>query len=74
MGQAFRSPWYPFPAVTDAAKMAERVLQFSPASDAEALKLLRVSFPNCPLSVRVAALDLLMRRRSRGAVRGYMPR
>ena len=74
MGQAVKSDWYPFPAVTDAAKMAERVLQFSPATDAEALKLLRVSFPHCPLSMRVAALDLLMRRKPRGSTRSYMPR
>ncbi len=73
MGQALQSAWYPFPAVTDAAKMAEQVLQFSPASDAEALKLLRVSFPHCPLSMRVAALDLLMRRKST-TPRGYIPR
>jgi hypothetical protein len=74
MGQAHHSNWYPFPAVTDAAKMVERVLQFSPATDAEALKLLRAGFPNCPLSMRMAALDLLMRRKPRNAARGYMPR
>jgi hypothetical protein len=73
MGQALQSDWYPFPAITDAAKMAERVLQFSPATDAEALKLLRVSFPHCPLSMRVAALDLLMRRKGTTS-RGYIPR
>jgi hypothetical protein len=73
MGQALKSDWYPFPAVTDASKMAERVLQFSPATDAEALKLLRATFPNCPLSMRVAALDLLMRRKP-SASRGYIPR
>ncbi len=74
MGQTLNSAWYPFPSVTDAAKMAERVLQFSPATDAEALKLLRVSFPHCPLSMRVAALDLLMRRKARGNSRAYIPR
>ena len=42
--------------------MAERIMQFAPASDAEALKLLRSSFPDHPLSMRVAALNLLMRR------------
>ena len=71
MGQALNSNWYPFPTVTDAAKMVESVLQFSPATDAEALKLLRVSFPHCPLSMRVAALDLLMRRKPRHQSRGY---
>jgi hypothetical protein len=74
MGQAVKSDWYPFPAVTDAAKMAESVLQYSPATDAEALKLLRVSFPHCPLSMRVAALDLLMRRKPRGLSRSHIPR
>jgi hypothetical protein len=47
--------------VADAIWMAETVMQYSPASDAEALKLLRSSFPDCPLSLRVAALNLLMR-------------
>lgn len=74
MGEALKSAWYPFPAVTDAAKMAESVLQFSPATDAEALKILRASFPHCPLSMRVAALDLLMRRQRRIHGRGYIPR
>jgi len=46
--------------------MAALVMQYSPASDAEALRLLRASFPDCPLSARVAALDYLMRRRPRG--------
>jgi hypothetical protein len=40
-------------------------MAFKPATDAEALKLLRASFPDCPLSVRVAALDFVMRRRTR---------
>jgi hypothetical protein len=74
MGEALKSAWYPFPAVTDAAKMAESVLQFSPATDAEALKLLRASFPHCPLSLRVAALDLLMQRQRRIQGRSYIPR
>jgi hypothetical protein len=45
-----------------AQTMAERVMAFHPASDAEALKLLRASFPTSPLSLRVAALDFLNRR------------
>jgi hypothetical protein len=49
--------------------MAVWIMQFSPASDAEALKLLRVSFPDHPLSLRVAALDFLMRRGTRRLVR-----
>jgi hypothetical protein len=42
-------------------------MRYSPASDAEALKLLRGHFPDCPLSLRVAALDFLMRRRPASA-------
>jgi hypothetical protein len=60
MGQAFSYQRYPFKRV-DAVSMAERVMQSAPASDAEALKLLRTSFPECPLSMRVAALDFLLR-------------
>ena len=68
MGQIFRSDrsiYVPVSAPADPATMAERIMMFKPATDAEALKLLRRSFPDCPLSVRVAALDFLMRRRSR---------
>ena len=68
MAQAF-----PASRTVDPATMAERIMRFSPASDAEALKLLRASFPDCPLSARVAALDYLMRHRSRDAG-AYSPR
>lgn len=51
----------------DALWMAETVMRYSPATDAEALKLLRASFPDCPLSLRVAALNLLMRNSRRPA-------
>jgi hypothetical protein len=54
-----------FSRIADPESMAARVMQFAPASDAEALKLLRASFPDCPLSARVAALAFLMRRRPR---------
>jgi hypothetical protein len=63
MGQAFSFQRYPFTPL-DATTMAERVRQYAPATDAEALKLLRSSFPECSLSMRVAALDMLLRRRS----------
>ena len=60
MGQAFRSDRS---AITPAPEsMAAWVMSYAPASDAEALKLLRGRFPDCPLSLRVAALDYLMRR------------
>jgi hypothetical protein len=68
MGQIFRSDrsmFAPVSAPADPASMAERIMMFKPATDAEALKLLRARFPDCPLSARVAALDFLMRRRSR---------
>jgi len=51
----------------DPVHMADRIMQFSPATDAEALKLLRFSFPDSPLSMRVAALDFLLRRKPRHA-------
>ena len=63
MGQAFRSDRS---AITPAPEsMAAWVMSYAPASDAEALKLLRGRFPDCPLSLRVAALDYLMRRPDR---------
>jgi hypothetical protein len=71
MGQAFKAKQHAYLPVADATTMAETVMQFSPATDAEALKLLRASFPDCPLSMRVAALDFLMRHKSRA---GYIPR
>ncbi len=64
MGRAFKSDVSAKPF--DPAEMAARVMTFAPATDAEALKLLRASFPECSLSMRIAALDYLMRRRPRG--------
>ena len=51
-------------AAINSNRMADRIMQYAPASDAEALKLLRRSFPGCPLSMRVAVLDFLIRRRA----------
>ena len=45
-------------------------MRYSPATEADALKLLRASFAEAPLSMRVAALDLLIRKRWR---RGIQP-
>lgn len=45
--------------------MAERILALAPGSDSEALKLMRASFPASPLSLRVAALDFLIRRQGK---------
>ncbi len=65
MGQIFNAERAVFSPAMDPERMAAWIMQFSPASDAEALKLLRVSFPDRPLSHRVAALDFLMRRGTR---------
>ena len=70
MGALFKSEHWP----TDPESMAARVMEFAPASDTEALKLLRASFPDCPLSARVAALDYLMRRKPRRHSTPYIPR
>jgi hypothetical protein len=72
MGQALKSDVFSLPY--DPAAMAARVMTFAPASDAEALKLLRASFPECTLSMRIAALAYLMRRRPRGFGQSYSPR
>jgi hypothetical protein len=61
MGEAYRPDRSA--AVTAPESMAAWVMRYAPATDAEALKLLRGRFPDCPLSLRVAALDYLMRRR-----------
>lgn len=70
MGALFRSEHYP----TDPESMAARVMEFAPASDTEALKILRASFPDCPLRARVAALDYLMRRKPRRQAPSPLPR
>jgi hypothetical protein len=70
MGQTYISNSNAFSTVTDPVRMADRIMLLSPASDAEALKLLRFRFPDSSLSLRVAALDFLLRRtlRHRGAL------
>jgi hypothetical protein len=74
MGQAFQAKQHAYTALaSDPTTMAEQIMQFAPASDAEALKLLRATFPHCPLSMRVAALDFLMRHKPRSRT-GYIPR
>jgi hypothetical protein len=72
MGQALKSETSA--SAFDAAEMIARVMTFAPATDAEALKLLRASFPQCSLSMRIAALDYLMRRKPRGFGQSYKPR
>ena len=56
MGQVSK-PTYGGPLTPD--EIAASIMQFSPANDAEALKLLRARFPDRPLTLRVAALALL---------------
>ena len=72
MGQVFKPELHYSPV--DPAAMAIRIMEFAPATDAEALKLLRASFPDSPLSLRVAALDFLMRRKPRVFVDPHRPR
>jgi hypothetical protein len=59
MGQAFLPRAFDPTATPE--RMAAWITQFSPISDAEALKLLRARYPDRPLSLRVAALAYLMR-------------
>ena len=61
MGQACRIERTVVSPTIDASTMTEMVMQFAPASEAEALRLLRASFAECPLSMRLAALNMLMR-------------
>jgi hypothetical protein len=69
MGNPLRRP--SFQPTPDA--MAIEVMRFMPASDAEALKLLRAQYPDAPLSLRVAALAFLMSKKSRSEVSRLMP-
>ncbi len=69
MGHAFRIEHYvDFPTL-DAAEMTALIKQFAPASEADALCLLRANFAGSPLSMRIAALDMLMRGRWRSESR-----
>ena len=67
------------PAVSEeqeqhARAMVDAVLGYAPATDSDALRLLRASFPDSPLGLRVAALALLARRRGPGIGMHYIPR
>jgi hypothetical protein len=48
-----------------ARAMARRIRALRPASGADALRALRAEYPDSPLTLRVAALDLIMRKRLR---------
>ncbi len=74
MGQAFKIDHYvDFPTI-DAAEMAALIMQFAPASDADAIELLRANFADSPLSMRLAALDMLMRGRLHMTDARYSPK
>jgi len=74
MGQACKFERTVFSPAIDASTMTERVMQFSPANKAEAIKLLRASFAECPLSMRVAVLDMLIRGWPRNLKTRHSPR
>jgi hypothetical protein len=74
MGQAFTYDNAPVSLVPTPEDMAARIMSFAPATDAEALKLLRTRFPESTLSMRVAALDVLLRRPLGGVRRNSFPR
>ena len=67
MGKAFKVE--DFLPAAELERMAAQFRSNKPETDAEALRLLRVSFPDCSLSARVAALDYLMRRQPRAFAR-----
>ncbi len=46
------------------ATMAQRLMALQPRSGAESLQALRQAFPDSPLTLRVAALDIAMRSHS----------
>jgi hypothetical protein len=54
------------------ADMVEWIGRQCPGSGTEALRQLRAAFPDSPLTLRVAALNLLIRRQ--GSDTGYIPR
>ena len=70
MGHIFRSLESVSAVAADPAAMAEQVMLYAPASDAEALKLLRERFADRTLSARVAALAF----RRQNPRPGYSPR
>jgi hypothetical protein len=47
----------------DVAQMVQRLMERRPLSGSHALKELRAAFPDTPLALRVAALNMLLRQR-----------
>ena len=71
MGLAAREMWdlpvHPSPPCATGgepslADIVDWITRQRPASGAEALQQLRTAFPDCPLTLRVAALNMLIRR------------
>jgi hypothetical protein len=60
------------PQAAALAHMVQRISEVGPISGAEALRALRTAFPDSPLTLRVAALNMLMRRHE--GRQGYRPR
>ncbi|MFN3657005.1 MAG: hypothetical protein ACK4UO_07100 [Pseudolabrys sp.] len=71
MGKAFKIE--DFLPAAELERMAAQLRRFRPETDADALKLLRASFPDCSLSARVAALGYLMRRQPRASGAACLP-
>jgi len=65
-------PTAPDCEISSLALMVRQLSDIGPKSGAEALRALRVAFPDSPLTLRVAALNMLMRQRDSRS--GYMPR
>ena len=74
MGQARKIGRTVLSPTVDASTMTDRIMQFAPANKAEAIKLLRASFAECPLSMRVAVLDMLIRGWPRNTDAPHSPR
>jgi hypothetical protein len=72
-GMAPEAPFHESPPIVPdsrneidmARAMARRIRALRPASGADALRALRAEFPDSPLTLRVAALDLILRKRRR---------
>jgi len=60
------------PQASALAQMVQQISEAGPKSGAEALRELRRVFPDSPLTLRVAALNLLMRQQN--GQPGYRPR
>jgi hypothetical protein len=74
MGQTFRINTMAAVSPFNPPVMAREVMSFKPATDADALRVLRARYPDAPLSMRVAALDYLLRRKALPEPAGLAPK